>query len=85
MGSRGLFSSAASLRDPKRCHLGRDSLAWDRSLSSAALRLTAIHRHWVCGAHMRFFGELATGNPVLLGYLAYIAGLLIAIAAVKAS
>jgi hypothetical protein len=34
---------------------------------------------------MRFFGELATGNPVLVGYLAYIVGLLIAIAAVKAS
>jgi hypothetical protein len=34
---------------------------------------------------MRFLGELATGNPVLAGYLAYIAGLLIAIAAVKAS
>jgi hypothetical protein len=34
---------------------------------------------------MRFFGELATGNPVLVGYLAYIVGLLIAIAAMKAS
>jgi hypothetical protein len=34
---------------------------------------------------MRFFGELATGNPVLVGYLAYIAGLLIVITAVKAS
>jgi hypothetical protein len=34
---------------------------------------------------MRLFGELAAGNPVLVGYLAYIAGLLIAIAAVKAN
>ncbi len=34
---------------------------------------------------MRFFGELATSNPVLVGYLAYIVGLLIAIAAMKAS
>jgi len=34
---------------------------------------------------MRFFGELATGNPVLVGYLAYISGLLIAIAAVRAT
>jgi hypothetical protein len=34
---------------------------------------------------MRFFGELAIGNPMLVGYLAYIAGLLIAIVAVKAS
>ncbi len=29
--------------------------------------------------------ELAAGNPVLVGYLAYVVGLLIAIAAVKAS
>jgi hypothetical protein len=34
---------------------------------------------------MRFFGELAAGNPLLIGYLAYIAGLLIAIAAVRAT
>jgi hypothetical protein len=34
---------------------------------------------------MRIFGELAAGNPVLIGYLAYIAGLLIAIAAAKAA
>jgi hypothetical protein len=34
---------------------------------------------------MRLFGELATGNPLLVGYLAYIAGLLIAVAAAKAS
>jgi hypothetical protein len=34
---------------------------------------------------MRFFGELATASPVLVGYLAYIVGLLIAIAAMKAS
>jgi hypothetical protein len=32
---------------------------------------------------MRFFGELATANPLLIGYLAYIVGLLIAIAAVR--
>jgi hypothetical protein len=29
--------------------------------------------------------EFATGNPVLVGYLAYIVGLLIAIAVVKAT
>jgi len=29
--------------------------------------------------------ELAAGNPVLVGYLAYVVGLLIAIAAMKAS
>jgi hypothetical protein len=34
---------------------------------------------------MRFFGELATANPLLIGYLAYIVGLLIAITAVRAS
>jgi hypothetical protein len=30
---------------------------------------------------MRFLGELATGNPVLVGYLAYIVGLMVTIAA----
>jgi hypothetical protein len=33
---------------------------------------------------MRFFGELAAGNPLLIGYVAYIVGLLIAITALKA-
>jgi hypothetical protein len=34
---------------------------------------------------MSFFGELAAGNPVLVGYLAYIVGLLIAITAAGAT
>jgi hypothetical protein len=34
---------------------------------------------------MRLFGELATGNALLVGYLAYVVGLLIAIAVAKAT
>jgi hypothetical protein len=34
---------------------------------------------------MRLLGELAAGNPVLVGYVAYILGLLVAIGAAKAT